>query len=192
MVRSGMLALELTAAALAPQFARATSEYLFAIQIWPGFGQADRRAEFLETCAVARQVDEAKAVPGTFRVEMLDQVFASSPLSSFQDEVSRRALQGVTVGMYYATAIELDRVGVPVSVKQLRAFQTRPELRRGHPAADIGEAQLRDLLREYRPAAHLLAARCMQAVAKLDAGEPSSPDPIGEFLALSELAANRL
>jgi hypothetical protein len=64
--------LEITRAALAPEHAHATQEYLMAIRAWPAADRTDRRATFLESCAAARLIDEAKALPGTLRVEMLD------------------------------------------------------------------------------------------------------------------------
>jgi hypothetical protein len=181
------LELEITPAALAPQHMRATIEYLVAIKLWPGFEQAERRREFLRTCAAARIVDDAKAVPGTLRVEMLDLAFDALPKSAFTADIRRRVAEGLHVGEYYATAIALDRASLPVSVKHLRKFQTRPERRRLHPSADIGESQLRDLLREYRPALHLWTANYILSVRDLQ-----HPPDVGELLALSEWIAHRL
>jgi hypothetical protein len=174
--------LEITRAALAPEHAHATQEYLMAIRAWPAADRADRRAAFLESCAAARLIDEAKALPGNLRVEMLEQAFRAKPPEDFEPELTLRIRQGLLVGAFYAETIVRHMAGQQVNVKQMLGRMTASAFRKLHPVADIGRSKLESLLREYRPAATLLAAACIRHF------EPIAlpRDDVAEFLALSE------
>ena len=182
--------LEITQAALDPQHARATCEYLMGIMLWPS--DAERRAAFLKTAAAVRLVEEVEAVPGTQRPDMLRQTLGVTAPRDFAAEVNRRWLEGAAVGEYYGIAFQRDLLHLPVSLKELTSVQTRSERRKLHPAADFGSSKLRDHLREYRPAAHLWASLYMRHADGIDCALPCSLDQIDQFLSLATTIAARL
>jgi hypothetical protein len=174
--------LEITSAALAPEHARATQEYLMAVRVWPAADQGDRRAAFLESCAAARLIDEAKAVPATLRVEMLEQAFRAKPPEDFEPELTLRIRQGLLVGTFYAEMIVRHMAGQTITIKAMLSRFTDAAFRQLHSVTDMKRSKLESVLREYRPAATLLAAA---SIHHFDRTVLPRAD-VAEFLALSE------
>jgi hypothetical protein len=154
--------LEITRAALAPEHARATQEYLMAVRVWPAADRADRRAAFLKTCDAARLIDEAKAVPAILRVEMLEQAFRAKPPEDFEPELTLRIQQGLLVGTFYAETIVRYMAGQRITIKEMLSRFTDDAFRQLHPVTSMRQSRLEKLLHEYRPAATLLAAASLR------------------------------
>jgi hypothetical protein len=174
--------LEITRAALAPEHALATTNYLHSIMLWPGFDHAPQRREFLRTCDAARAIDEAKALPDTLRVEIAEQWFHAKRPKDFEDEVTQRSQEGMLVGEFYAEMIGRHLVGDPILVKDMLTHMASREVRALHPVRNRGRSKHEELIAEYRPAALLLAAAYIRHHFPADL----PMDHVAEFLAVSE------
>ena len=190
-----MIELALTQAAFAPERRRVTRDYLNATTIWPAFGQAKRRGEYLETCAAVRALEEAEAVPATMHAGIARHALHAMPPASFEPELTQRKIEGLIVADFYASALKMAQLGLPVSVRNLMEYQTRPESRKAHAALDHSPSKLRDLLREFRPSLHLWTAHFVMLTMVPDwvtDDMPCPPDHVPEFLALAEFIAESL
>jgi len=180
--------LKITAAGLGVEHARATCDYLLAIMLWPI--ECDARTEFLRTCSIGSAIEAAKAAPGIGEATALDlaeRAFFAAPPAQHEPEVQRRKYLGLQVGEFFAAAwVRGGEMNEPVSVKQLRGLMTTPARRRLHPAV-VGEKTFENILREFRPAATLWAAKYVMFREGIDRTAPS-PGMLMEFLALAERA----
>jgi len=178
--------LELTAAALDPSHARATNEQLMAVKAWPAFNQAKKRDECREAFGVDRAIAEAEAVGGSPPPGLLRRAQKATDLDALRVEfVQQRCRNGFLVGEYYWNALEASLRGAQFTAAELKYAQTRPARGRLHPVLKINTSKMRDIEREYRPAAHLW---CAHFLMKFEFEPPNLP----EYLALSELIADHL
>ena len=159
--------LEITAAGLEVEHARATCDYLFAVMLWPT--ECDARTEFLRTRSIVSAIEAAKAAAGIGKATALDlaeQALSAQPPARQLPEIERRSQLGVQVGEFFAAAWQVgemkeagyhlrhiarrdggvehrvdplgDLPAPTVSVKQLRGLMTTPARRRLHRAV-VGE-----------------------------------------------------
>jgi hypothetical protein len=182
--------LQITQAALAPEHARATFEYLLAVMLWPRPTDQDCRDAFLRTCDVARRADLAAAAPSTFApndlaASLRDALFARAP-ADWHAEIESRIHRGMLVGIYFAGCWNRAVSSERVSVKQLHGLMTAPKWRAQHPAADIGPKTLEAAIREFRQAGPLWAAAFICGKELDEPFPPRTSDGIIHLLAVAE------
>ena len=92
--------IQITRSGVHPEHAMATRNYVFSLMLWPREQEAAERADFMRTCDAAQVLDQARALPGTLRLEMLEQAWRAKPPDDFQAEIDRRVILGAQVGEY--------------------------------------------------------------------------------------------
>lgn len=188
-----MPTLQITRAGMAPEHAMATCNYLLSLMLWPV--ECDDRTEFLQTCAAAAAIDAARAVPGAAHSpDLIEQALRARRPADFQQVIDRRVQLGLQVGEYYASAWQhtLPEMELPPFVAgEARRLMTSPQRRALHSGV-LGEKSLENVLREFRPAACLWAARFILEAENMDHAFPCAPDRIPEFLGLAEWVRRQL
>lgn len=180
-----MPTLKITRRGLAPDYLRATFEYLLGVMLWPA--DEDRRDEYLHTCAAMRHADLAAAVPGAFTaaemVSSLQEAALARAPADWREEMISRLHRGLLVGLYFARCWNRAVTGERVVIKELHALMTSTEFRAQHPSVDLGPKALEAAIRQFRPAGPLWGA---VVILREERGEMFTPEAVADLLGTAE------